>query len=259
MMSRNENLITAPCVYALHPAKWAILLSLVALLGQQTLADGRGAAWPMHVIDSGLSGGDGVREVLALQDGKQLLSQAIKNAHEWKQQSADCNHGSSNNETPIIVLDKGKTDLANARRFADLHGDKVRYCHPWGKWLIWDGRRWKDDDTGKIVRLAKQVADSIWDEAKQAGNYGDEAEQKARNWAVKTSSKPRIDAMLSLAQSEGSIPVLPDQLDCDPWLLNCQNGTVDLRTGDIREHEQSDGIMKLSPTVFNPDAESYAW
>lgn len=47
----------------------AVLLSLAAILGQQALAEGRGPAWPVHVIDSGLSGGDGVRLLDVDDDG----------------------------------------------------------------------------------------------------------------------------------------------------------------------------------------------
>ena len=66
--------IFVPCAYALIHAKWAVLLSLAALLGQQALADGRGPAWPVHVIDSGLSGGDGVRLLDVDNDGDMDLA-----------------------------------------------------------------------------------------------------------------------------------------------------------------------------------------
>ncbi|MCH8192994.1 MAG: VCBS repeat-containing protein, partial [Planctomycetes bacterium] len=66
---RNGNPTTTPCACALLHAKWAVLLSLAALLGQQSLAEQRGPAWSVHVIDSGLSGGDGVRLLDVDDDG----------------------------------------------------------------------------------------------------------------------------------------------------------------------------------------------
>ena len=33
------------------------------------------------------------------------------------------------------------TDVGNGKRFAADHHAIVRYCHPWKKWLIWDGIR----------------------------------------------------------------------------------------------------------------------
>ena len=30
------------------------------------------------------------------------------------------------------------TDTGLAERFSIQHGDSVKYCFPWGKWLVWD-------------------------------------------------------------------------------------------------------------------------
>jgi len=66
---RNGNPTTAPCACDFHRSIWPVLLSLAALLGQQSLAEQRGPAWPVHVIDSGLSGCDGVRLLDVDDDG----------------------------------------------------------------------------------------------------------------------------------------------------------------------------------------------
>src|SRR5262249_50246008 len=50
-------------------------------------------------------------------------------------------------QTPINL-----TDVGNARRLVNRHGADMRHCHPWKKWLCWDGRRWSEDDTGEAVR-----------------------------------------------------------------------------------------------------------
>jgi hypothetical protein len=34
-------------------------------------------------------------------------------------------------------------DAGNAERLADRHGANLRYCFPWGKWLVYDGTRWR--------------------------------------------------------------------------------------------------------------------
>jgi putative DNA primase/helicase len=83
--------------------------------------------------------------------------------------------------------------------------------------------------------------------------------QKTQAWALKSEAAPRIHAMIGLAASEPGIPVLPDQLDRDPWLFNCPNGTLDLRTGRLREHRRGDLVTKLCPTEYHPDAPCPAW
>jgi putative DNA primase/helicase len=73
-------------------------------------------------------------------------------------------------------------------------------------------------------------------------------------WAITSESEPRLRAMLNLAASEPGVPVTPEELDADPLLLNCKNGTVDLRTGALRPNRREDLITKEVPVVFDPAA-----
>ena len=49
------------------------------------------------------------------------------------------------------------TDRGNAIRFRREHGHDLRHCHPWRKWLCWDGRRWRIDDVGAVKLRAKRL------------------------------------------------------------------------------------------------------
>jgi putative DNA primase/helicase len=65
--------------------------------------------------------------------------------------------------------------------------------------------------------------------------------------------------MVSLARSEPGIPILPTEMDVDPFLLNVWNGTLDLRKGELREHRREDRLTKLAPVRFLPDAKCPTW
>jgi putative DNA primase/helicase len=138
-----------------------------------------------------------------------------------------------------------------------LHGDDLRYCHPWAKWLAWDGARWRADDTGEVRRRAKDTVQTFYAEAAQEAD--DNRRRELTKHALRVESNSRIEAMVSLAESEPGVAVSPDQLDSDPWLLNLNNGTLDLRTGKLREHRREDLISKLAPVAFDPQAESPTW
>jgi putative DNA primase/helicase len=85
------------------------------------------------------------------------------------------------------------------------------------------------------------------------------AATKNLKWALDSESAKRINAALDLARSEPGIPILPEDFDRDPWLLNCPNGTLDLRAGILREHRREDYITKLCPTEYHAEAKCPSW
>src|SRR5215208_3158020 len=151
-------------------------------------------------------------------------------------------------------LRRTRTDYGNAERFVDEHGGSVCWCGPWRKFLVYDGRHWVRDDTGEVERLMKATVRGIYAEASEAE---DSQERKAiADHAKRSESAKRINDALRLARSEPSIPILPRELDADPWLLNVLNGTVDLRTRELRQHDRKDLITKLAPVEYDPDAKA---
>ena len=78
-------------------------------------------------------------------------------------------------------------------------------------------------------------------------------------FALRSDSDHGIRALLSRAAAEEGVPVLLNDLDADPWLLNVANGTVDLRTGQLRPHDRGDCISKLAPVRCDPAAECPRW
>lgn len=146
----------------------------------------------------------------------------------------------------------GRTEVANSRRFLAQHGDKVRYCHAWRQWLVWDGARWAVDSDGAMIRLGKSVVEALWHEVPQT-----DMSAKITAFVKSSCSDTGIKNMLALAAPE--VAILPDQMDTNPYLLNCPNGTVDLRTGCLREHRKEDCLTKLCPVEFDAEALSPNW
>jgi putative DNA primase/helicase len=48
-------------------------------------------------------------------------------------------------------------------------------------------------------------------------------------------------------------------LDADPYLLNAPNGTIELRTGELRSQDRADLITRRTAVPFNPAAEAPVW
>lgn len=149
------------------------------------------------------------------------------------------------------------TDYGNAERLVLRHGADLRYCHPTSEWLLWDGRRWRRDATAEVVRRAKETVRFIRAEARQVSDSSDT--KALMDHQRKSEADARISAMIRLAQSEPGVPVLPNELDADPWALNCLNGTVDLRTGALRPHKREDLLTKLVPIAYDAGARFERW
>jgi putative DNA primase/helicase len=149
------------------------------------------------------------------------------------------------------------TELGNAGRFVEMHGANVRYCPAFRAWLCWDGRRWAQDETGEVVRLARETVRSIYSEATHCGS--ESGRVAIATHAKRSERAAAIAAMLKLAETEPSVPILPARLDEDAFLLNVRNGTVNLRTGELLPHRRGDYITRLAPVEYDPRVFSARW
>ena len=147
------------------------------------------------------------------------------------------------------------TDLGNAKTLVELYGKDLRYCHPFGSWFLWDGIRWQEDSSEKIRQHAHRTITNIIKQASDIEDYRLRDERFKRG--LVSQSHSRINGMLGEAQS--LIPVSPDKFDQNGWLLNCQNGIIDLGIGELQDHRREDFHSKLSPAVFNSDASCAKW
>lgn len=143
------------------------------------------------------------------------------------------------------------TDLGNSERFTRMFGARLRYCYQFGTWLIWDGTRYKIDETGQIMQYAKKTVRSFHEDMKRFA--GTEAYDKIKKHAVRSESLSRLKAMLELAQPQLAAHV--EDLDNDDWLLNVQNGVIDLKTGQLLPHSKDRLITKLAPITYDKNAD----
>ena len=151
-----------------------------------------------------------------------------------------------------------QTDLGNAERFLARHSRNLHYCTEFGKWFIWDGCRWEEDNIGTIVQLGAMTVRAILDEAATLGAKGKNSpRERLIHHARKSESDAKISAMLNLSRSW--VGISADQLDADPWLLNCANGVLDLRSGELLVHRQDNLITKLIPYEYDSTAQCPQW
>ena len=77
---------------------------------------------------------------------------------------------------------------------------------------------------------------------------------KKLRWRLESESAKRINAASrTWARSEPGVPILPEDFDRDPWLLNCPNGTLeDAADRPTPGAPREDYITKLCPNRIPP-------
>lgn len=162
------------------------------------------------------------------------------------------------------------TDMGNGKRFARRYGEMIRYCTTWKSFLVWDGKRWARDQDEQVSRWARETIFGIYEEGQHYATratqetIGEEDRKKYAlkaegllKHAVKSESGPRIKEMMNLVKMD--VTILPDRLDANPWMLNCQNGTIDLRTGAMHAHQRNEYLTKITRVAYDSHARCPRW
>ncbi|MBX3401099.1 MAG: hypothetical protein KF873_20390 [Gemmataceae bacterium] len=176
----------------------------------------------------------------------------------------------------------GPTDAERALRYVARYNDRVRYVADWGCWSVYDGIRWVRDSQGILVqRLAFMLGEELRAKALEVVATGMRSLEQQRQatppadpTAIATAeanlaeareslgctgawlSVVKVQRMLTAARSHVDIYVEcgAKKFDLHPYLLTVANGTIDLRSGELRPHNPADYLSALCPLQYLPDA-----
>ncbi|QLI45380.1 DNA primase [Bacillus pumilus] len=146
------------------------------------------------------------------------------------------------------------TELGNAERIVYYHGKNIRYCNEL-EWLIWDGKRWEEDSKRKIEAITAKTLRALYGEAEAA-------EDKIRkkqlyDWAKKCERRSiRINSILDVRPM---VSVKKKDFDSFKFLFNCDNGVINLKTGELRPHDRNLLLTKMSHIPYEKDADCPNW
>lgn len=166
------------------------------------------------------------------------------------------------------------SDVAQAELFAAEYGDIVRFSKA-TRFLKYSGKVWEESDL-KVQRLSQELTKRQLMEAKsklnQARKRADDAvettsgksdpilkaavneAESVRKEVIKRRTTMKISA--TLAEAAPLLEVDVKDLDGDGFLLNTPGGTVDLRSGQLLEHDASNFCTKMTtvaPGSMNAD------
>jgi putative DNA primase/helicase len=164
------------------------------------------------------------------------------------------------------------TDIGNMERLVWRHGSKLKHAAALG-WLVWDGTRWEQDETGRAERFAWNTVRKIPEEAglvkaaptpeNEKDPDGEKAAESRRKaifeWAHVSETGGHVALMLKHTQSAMGIASRVADFDQDTNLLNTKTGTIDLTTGEMRPHDREDMLTKVAPVEYDPATECPLW
>ena len=160
------------------------------------------------------------------------------------------------------------SDVGNAARLVDRFGGDVRWCDTaQGEgWLVWDGRKWSPDTMRRVDAMARQVAVDVVVYATElqeraraasaaAGQTVTPAQQRAlvqlrseakawTIWARQSEMQAHLAAVAKVARTD--VAIAHEALDADHWMLNAQNGIVDLRQDVLLPHDRAARMTKIA-------------
>lgn len=187
--------------------------------------------------------------------GEQCVSRAVESCREAyvPSEQAEIPESGGKAAKPVYSLD----DTGNARRFVDRFGENIRYNFDNKAWYIWNGKAWAKDEKD----LIKCYADVLIEEMKR--EIPDEAEGSSAQALIRNikhvSSSSGKEAMLKEAQHIGDMPTRNEDYDKDPYLLNCGNGVVDLRTGELLPHRREYMMARNTRVPIDMEGEPELW
>lgn len=190
--------------------------------------------------------------------GQKTIEQAISHCVDVYEPQAVSN----DTEIALAFFGKGKegvaelpknhydmTDTGNAQRLRDKYKGNIKYSYVRKKWYYWTGKIWAVDNTGEIKKLADEIINDIKKEAFMEKD--EDKQQELLKWASRTASSKGKEAMVKETQHIDGIPILMEELDCYTDYLNCQNGIINLRTGELLPHDSNFMMSRISYAEYD--------
>jgi putative DNA primase/helicase len=138
------------------------------------------------------------------------------------------------------------TEDATALQFRHRFLGRLLYDHERHCWYAWNGRCWALDTTSHVLEHVRQLAREMSDDQSPASR-------------VRLGKHAYASGVDKFARSDRDFAVDGSIWDRDPFLIGTPAGTLDLRTGALREANAEDHITKLTAVAPTENADCPMW
>ena len=149
-------------------------------------------------------------------------------------------------------LYRKRDDISSAQLFSDVFSSVARYNVNARSWYYYDGVKWNNDVEGmQVEKFAKMLSRALLIYS------ADVSDESYSSFVVKLQDRRRREVMIRDARDFH--PVSFSDFDSDPFLFNCKNCVIDLRTCEPLEHDSSLLLSKVSNVIYKPNEKSGAF
>lgn len=124
-----------------------------------------------------------------------------------------------------VLINQG-TEHSVALAFKNRYINTLKYDHHTGAWFKWTGQYWSIDGTNIVAHYCRDIAS--------------ESEKKT---AERSSFVKGVEAF---SKADPAFATTSAAFDMDNYLLNCPDGTYDLRTNERKDHDPNDLISNIA-------------
>ena len=140
----------------------------------------------------------------------------------------------------------------------------VRHLHPnfanneSHGWLYYNGQRWGNDDAES--KLDRAIVDTMLKRIGAALGEGTDEKGKLYHEDIVKQCKPTAKNVRDAKYILGSLVTIPaKEFDKSPDLLTCQNGVIDLRTGELHPHSPEYLLSHCVNAEYDPAVDYSRW
>ena len=181
-------------------------------------------------------------------------------SNQWNQEAEP---QSTAGKIEMVLNPELLTDYSLAELTVKQYGGRLKYCTDLKTWIMYNGKYWQAIDREKAYRNVVKVVEAIKREITQAMNQveGDGERAKALTslfrQAVDRRNNRHLRDVVTVMQGMNTCHAI--DFDRDPYVLNCANGLLDLKTGQLFPHAPSQMCMKCTGVAYTGPSHSSLW
>jgi putative DNA primase/helicase len=148
-------------------------------------------------------------------------------------------------------------DLGATGLFIEMHGSALRYVRQAKQFYVSDRTRFIPDGGDRVLAFAQDVSRRLYGLANL--EQSKERREELAKFGLRFESRKLLESVVALAKGFPAVAFDARAFDADPFLLNTDEGVVDLRTGKLRDARDGEFFTKLAGTHYDPDAKCPRW